>query len=234
MRNFKFILSLTTLISFLSACDIRVLNPKSETASTQTDLIYFSFMIMVIVLITVFAMLFQFVRKYRDKNNNNDIPEQIKGNKKLEWTWTIIPILLLTILAVPTVLATYSQSPNGKDYERNSKDDTVHIQVEAEQFSWSFIYDNGKVSRDKLYLPKDKTIVFHLQSKDVIHSFWIPSLGGKVDVLPHKENTMEIKNMVEGTYQGKCAEFCGTNHTRMRFTTHVVSDNAFSSWLNKK
>ncbi|GAE94249.1 cytochrome c oxidase polypeptide II [Gracilibacillus boraciitolerans JCM 21714] len=178
MRVLKNVFFITTLISLLSACDIRVLNPKSDTASTQTDLIHFSFLIMLLVLITVFVLLFLFVRKYRDISGRHDQPVQTKGNKKLEWTWTIIPIVLLTILAVPTVIVTYSQSPNSEAHEKDTKD-TVHIQVKAEQFSWSFVYDNGKVSQDELYLPSDKTIVFHLQSNDVIHSFWVPSLVEK-------------------------------------------------------
>lgn len=217
---------------FLSGCHIRVLNPKSDTAEAQSFLIYFSFGIMILVLLTVFSLLSRFVRKYRNRTGNHQALKHEEGNKKLEIVWTIIPVLLLAILAIPTVIVTYNQSPNQADQSGDRREE-VHINVTAEQYQWTFIYENGKTTSGELYLPSDKTIVLHLRSKDVIHSFWVPSIGGKVDVLPHKENTMKLENIESGVYQGKCAEFCGTNHTDMRFTTRVISSKQFLDWLDE-
>lgn len=218
----------------LSGCGIRVLDPESETAKVQTELIYFSFGIMVLVLLTVFGLMARFVKKYRDDGSSDYLPPQTEGNKKLEITWTLIPILIVIILAVPTTIVTMNQSPNSEAI-RTAEDSTgkeVNVRVEAERFSWTFRYENGKTSRD-LFLPEGATVVLTLRSKDVIHSFWVPSLGGKVDVLPHKDNVYEIENVQEGVYLGKCAEFCGTYHTKMRFTTHVVSEQEYREWLEK-
>ncbi|SFJ76620.1 cytochrome c oxidase subunit 2 [Halobacillus dabanensis] len=223
---------LIVLLMLVSGCGIRVLDPQSDTAKVQTELIYFSFGIMVLVLLTVFGLMARFVKKYRDDGSSDYLPTQTEGNKKLEITWTVIPILIVIILAVPTTIVTMNQSPNSEAIStaEDSTGEEVHVRVEAERFSWTFRYENGKTSED-LYLPEGATAVLTLRSKDVIHSFWVPSLGGKVDVLPHKDNVYEIENVEEGVYLGKCAEFCGTYHTKMRFTTHVVSEQEYREWL---
>jgi cytochrome c oxidase subunit II len=223
---------LIALLMLMSGCGIRVLDPESETARIQTELIYFSFGIMLLVLLTVFGLMARFVKKYRDDGSSDHLPPQTEGNKKLEITWTAIPILIVIILAVPTTIVTMNQSPNSEAIS-SAEDSTgkeVHVRVEAERFSWTFRYENGKTSED-LYLPEGATVVLTLRSKDVIHSFWVPSLGGKVDVLPHKDNVYEIENVEEGVYLGKCAEYCGTYHTKMRFTTHVVSEQEYREWI---
>ncbi|MGI8313793.1 cytochrome c oxidase subunit II [Halobacillus mangrovi] len=219
-------------LMLLSGCGIRVLDPESETARLQTELVYFSFGIMVLVLLTVFGLMARFVSKYRDDGSNDYIPPQTEGNKKLEITWTVIPILIIIILAVPTIIITMNQSPNSEAMSKaeDSTGEEVQVRVEAKRYDWTFRYENGKTS-DDLYLPEGATAVLTLRSKDVIHSFWVPSLGGKVDVLPHKDNVYEIEKVKKGVYMGKCAEFCGTYHTKMRFTTYVVSEKKYREWL---
>lgn len=223
------------LLLLLSGCDLRVLDPQSDTAGIQTNLIYFSFAIMVLVLLTVFALLAVFLNKYRDDGTKDGIPKQTKRNKKLEIAWTVIPILLLAILAVPTTIVTMNQSPNSESIHtpRDSTGNEVFVDVTAKRYSWTFRYENGKTSGD-LYLPEGATVVLTLRSKDVIHSFWVPSLGGKVDVLPNKDNVYEIENVQEGEYMGKCAEFCGVNHAKMRFTTYVVPEDEYREWLESE
>ncbi|WP_407270147.1 cytochrome c oxidase subunit II [Radiobacillus sp. PE A8.2] len=222
---------LPTLLT--SGCSLRVLDPASKTASAQSDLIYFSFFLMLVVLLIVFSLFAHFIRKYRAGNSAHSTYNYPDDNRRLELLWTILPIILLTILAVPTVIVTYQQSPNQYVSTEKQQEDQVHIQVTAERYSWQFRYENGETSTNNLYLPSNQEVVFHLQSNDVIHSFWIPSLGGKVDVLPDQENSLTIADMEEGVYQGKCAEFCGIEHSRMRFTAHVLSAQAFQHWLNQ-
>ena len=135
------------------------------------------------------------------------------------------------VLAVPTISITYDQSAVLSSSE--IKEEAVHVNVTAEQFFWTFEYENGKETMNKLVIPAGKKIVFHLKSKDVIHSFWIPELAGKTDVMPGRELNYEIVNAKEGTYEGKCAEFCGVLHTKMQFTTEVVSTSEYQEWLNK-
>lgn len=216
----------------LAGCDVAVLNPKSETGEEQAFLIWFSFGLMMIVLIVVFILFIRFVWKYRETEINKDsLPKDVKGNKKLEITWTTLAVLLLAVLAVPTISITYNQSAVLSS--EDEAEEAVKVDVTGEQFFWTFTYENGKETINKLVIPANKTIEFHLISKDVIHSFWIPQLAGKTDVLPGKELVYEIEDAEEGTYEGQCAEFCGVQHTKMQFTTKVVSNEEYEAWLKK-
>ncbi|MBP1948909.1 cytochrome c oxidase subunit II [Virgibacillus litoralis] len=224
-------LVLIPIFLLLTGCEITVLNPNSETGNDQAFLIVFSFALMMIVMTVVVLLFARFVWKYRETDKNRGtIPDDVKGNKKLEITWTVLPVLLLVVLAVPTVAITYEQSPD-KSVETQEK--ATHVEVTAQQFAWTFTYENGKETINQLVIPEGETIVFHLKSKDVIHSFWVPELAGKTDVLPNKELIYEIKDAEIGTYAGKCAEFCGTQHAKMRFTTKVVSEESYNQWLKK-
>nr|WP_255534825.1 cytochrome c oxidase subunit II [Halobacillus sp. GSS1] len=214
---------------------MRVLNPKSDTADTLTNLIYLSFGIMMLVLIIVFVLFVYFLRKFREKGEAKfNIPPDEKENKWLEITWTIVPVLLLAILAVPTVKATYDLTSKVSGSAGGSKGDAMIVEVVGQQYNWKFTYENGKESYDELVLPVDQEVQFRLTSNDVIHSFWIPNLSGKIDVLPGKVTKLSFKPRVEGAYQGKCAEFCGAEHTLMRFETKVMSQESFENWVQEE
>lgn len=220
------------LFSFLlvGCSNITVLDPKSTTGKDQAYLIWFSLAIMSIVILVVFVLFTHFVIKYRLTKARQDVlPTDVKGNKKLELTYTIIPIILLIILAIPTVRITLDQSPNS---EAAQNQDGVNIDVTARQFEWKFTHDNNKQVTDELVIPEGEPIVLHLQSEDVIHSFWVPELAGKVDVIPGQEITYVIEDPETGTYEGKCAEFCGVQHTNMTFTVKVVSDSNYKDYLD--
>lgn len=221
------------VLLLLADCNITVLDPKSDTASEQAFLIWFSFGLMSIVVATVFILFIRFVWKYRfTKDKAGFLPKDVSGNRKLETAWIVLPVLLLVVLAVPTIATTYDQSPVSEDDNRSR--DGVHIDVTAEQFLWTFTHENDKEVKDKLVLPEGENIILHLRSKDIIHSFWVPALGGKVDVMPQKELVYEIKNPDKGTYDGKCAEYCGTGHTDMTFEVKVVSQDEYERYLQEK
>ncbi|WP_175559312.1 cytochrome c oxidase subunit II [Sediminibacillus albus] len=227
----KILLLFTMLI--VGGCQIRTLDPHSQMADDQAFLIYFSFAIMTVVMLVVFSLLFRFTWKYKEtEKNKEDVPEEINDNKRLEISWTLIPVVLLAILAVPTVMITYEISPQatGDSTSANNNDSANHVHVTAERFNWTFEYENGKQSKD-LVLPVGKSIVLHLQSADVIHSFWVPELGGKQDVIPGKEILYEVTPGKTGNFLGKCAEFCGMDHALMRFDTEIVSEEKYRRWL---
>lgn len=224
----------TSILLLVSGCsNITILNPKSATGKDQAYLIWLSLGIMSIVILVVFILFALFIVKYRyTKERGSILPEDIKGNKKLELTYTIIPCVLLIILAIPTVKITMEQSPSIKLAKEN--EEQIHIEVTARQFEWAFEHENGKHEKDILIIPEDKEVVFHLKSEDVIHSFWVPELAGKVDVFPNKELMYVIDEAEKGTYQGKCAEFCGVQHANMIFTTKVVSQEDYLAYLNEQ
>lgn len=220
------------LILLLSGCsNISVLDPRSATGKEQANLIWFSLAIMMVVLVVVFILFIRFVTKYRYRKDHPDfMPEDVHGSVILEITWTVIPIILLIILAVPTVKTTLGQSPRA---EMEESIDGVHIDVTAEQFSWTFEHENGKTIRDEFVIPEGEKIILHLTSIDVIHSFWVPKLAGKIDLIPHEEIIYVIEDAEIGTYPGKCAEYCGIQHTNMVFDAKVVSKEDYEKYLEK-
>lgn len=228
MRKFS-ILLFTLLMAGCS--NIIVLDPKSTTGKEQANLIWFSLALMMIVVVVVFVLFTYFIVKYRYTKIKKDfIPQDVKGNLKLELTWTLIPLVILAILAVPTVKTTLDHSPRP---EAEADTDGVHIYVTAKQFTWIFEHENEKTAQDHLVLPEGEKIVFHLKSDDVIHSFWIPELAGKVDVMPNKTMTYKIEDAEIGEYAGKCAEYCGVQHTNMVFDTQVVSRDDYNKYIEE-
>ena len=223
---------LLSCVSLLTACSqITILNPKSTTGKEQAYLIWFSLAIMLIVLIVVFILFVWFVLKYRHtKNRPEHVATEDTGNKTLELTYTIIPIILLIILAIPTVNITLDQSPST---EAAKDQNGTKVEVTAKQFAWDFKHANGKKEINELVIPEGEPIVLKLKSADVVHSFWVPELAGKVDTYPNKTLTYVIKNPEKGTYQGKCAEFCGTNHADMTFEVKVVSKENYQKYLEQ-
>jgi cytochrome c oxidase subunit 2 len=110
-------------------------------------------------------------------------------------------------------------------------DNNLVIEVDGHQFWWEVRYaDLGVVTANEIHLPVDRPILLRVRSVDVIHSFWIPSLAGKIDLLPDKTNTMSFSASEAGTYRGVCAEFCGLQHAKMALTAFVTSEEEFVEW----
>ncbi|MFD2629298.1 cytochrome c oxidase subunit II [Oceanobacillus kapialis] len=220
------------LFLLLTGCNIAVLDSQSDTADDQAFLILYSLALMLVVVLIVSILFIRFVFKYRYTDERKDnIPPDVKGNKWLETAWVVGPLLLLAILAVPTIMITYDQSAV---LSSESENEGVPIQVTARQYEWTFEHANGKTEQNRLVIPEGETIQLHLHSEDIIHSFWVPKLGGKVDVMPDRELVYEIQNPRIGTYDGKCAEYCGVGHTSMRFVAEVVSQEEYENYLNER
>ena len=108
----------------------------------------------------------------------------------------------------------------------------LRIDVTGHQWWWQVQYpDHGMEMRDELHIPAGQPVDLHLTSNDVIHSFWVPRLGGKLDMLPGRTNVLRLKADDPGTYHGQCAEFCGTAHAHMKFTVHAHAADDFAAWL---
>ncbi|HLV77362.1 MAG TPA: cytochrome c oxidase subunit II [Marinobacter sp.] len=138
-----------------------------------------------------------------------------------------IAILLLLLFGIPA--GHRMQLPAGHD------DEPLQIEVTARQWQWEVSYpDSGIELVNEIHLPAGKVAEIHLTSQDVIHSFWVPRLGGKLDVLPGRANVLRLKPDQAGTYRGQCAEFCGTGHTYMQFTVVVHETGAFEHWQERE
>jgi len=222
------------LLFVLTGCgeeNLTVLRPKGTGSNISFDMMMLSISIMIIVFIVVAVIYTYVIIKYRKRRGEEDIiPEQVEGNSTLEIIWTAIPILLLTILAIPTVLATFTLAAE----EPKEDEEVLKIQVTAYQYWWDFNYpDLGFNTAQDLYIPVGEKVYFELTSKDVIHSFWIPSLSGKMDTNPGLKNTMWIEAKEPGVYKGKCAELCGPSHALMDFKVIALEKDEFEAWANK-
>lgn len=231
-RLFGLFSMLTLLLTGCGEEYLSALTPKGEGAQMSFDLMVISIIIMLSVFLVVIAIFSYVLVKFRAKKGDElSIPKQVEGNHKLEIVWTVIPILLLLVLAVPTVAYTFKfadTKPDGKD--------TVVVNVTAYQYWWAFEYpDLGIKTSQDLYIPTGEKVIIKLKSQDVVHSFWVPSLSGKMDTNPGEGNVNEMYLLAKenGTYYGKCAELCGPSHALMDFKVKAVDRADFDAWVKK-
>lgn len=221
------------LLMLLAGCgeeNLSALRPKGTASKISFDMMMLSIYIMLGVFFVVAVIFTYVILKYRKRRGDEDIiPEQVEGNTTLEVIWTAIPILLLLILAIPTVLATFTLAAE----EPQEGDDTLKIQVTAYQYWWDFNYPDLEFNTAQdLYIPVGEKIYVELTSKDVIHSFWVPALAGKMDTNPGLTNAMWIEAKEPGVYKGKCAELCGPSHALMDFRVIALEKDEFDAWVN--
>lgn len=229
----KRLLPMTAMFGlFLAGCgreDLSVLRPQGPQAEMSYGLMELSIGIMIVVLLIVFTIAAYVLIRFRRKPGQNEIPEQVEGSIKLEILWTVIPLILVVVLAVPTVKAVFAAG----DDHANDKD-AIKVKVTGHQYWWEFEYTDYKVTTAQdLIIPVGKDIAFELETKDVLHSFWVPSLSGKIDTNPAGTiNRFSFSAPNEGVYRGKCAELCGPSHGFMEFKVKSVSEQDFQKWID--
>lgn len=226
-------------------------------ARSQLNLFYIIFWVAVVVFVVVQGIMVYAVIRFRRKQGQDQIPAQIHGNTRLEIAWTIAPAIVLAVVAVPTVITIFDNA-RIPDLE-----DAVQVKVTGHQWWWEFEYftseeiakeeadrervGRGEIERAEAYKPVPHVVTANelnipvgvpvsvvLESDDVIHSFWIPKLAGKVDVVPNNRNTIWFQADEPGTYFGVCAEFCGIAHAQMRFRVIAVEEPAFKDWIESQ
>jgi cytochrome c oxidase subunit II len=169
------------------------------------------------------------VLKFRERpgDENGPEPQQIHGNTKLEVGWTLIPALILFAIAIPTIKSIFDLSRAPKD--------PLNVTVVGHQFWWEYRYDDlGITSANDLNIPAGVPVSLTLESVDVIHSYWIPPLAGKTDVIPGRTNKMSFEADAPGTYLGQCTEFCGLSHANMRAVAIAHSEDDFDTWVARQ
>lgn len=180
-----------------------------------------------IVFVVVEVVLVYTIFKFRHREGGPE-PRQITGNAALEITWTAIPALILVFLAVPTVRTIFQT-------QRKAPDNAVQIEVIGHQWWWEFRYPQyGIVTANELYLPIGRPANFSLRTRDVLHSFWIPQMGGKRDLIANRVNYLWYtpkSDMTSSAFNGTCAEYCGSSHANMRLRAFTVTPAEFDKWV---
>jgi cytochrome c oxidase subunit II len=207
-----------------------LLDPKGPIASKEQGLFVMILIIATIIFVLVTGALLYSIVRFRARPDS-PVPRQIAGNSVLEIVWTVVPSFVLFIVLVATIYTLLGLGqPSGP---------ALSVNVIGHQWWWEFQYPAGQngisstiVTADELHIPANTVVHFNLISDNVIHSFWVPQLGGKTDVIPDHNNTMWLKaDAPGGPYRGECAEFCGTQHAHMDFYVMVDSASDFQNWL---
>ena len=215
----------------LAACDATFPNttfePNSEFGRDIDKLWGLMLVLGTIVFVGVEVALIYVLVRFRRREGAPE-PKHVHGNTTLEITWTVIPAIVLIFLAVPTVRTIFRT-------QAKAVPNALQVEVIGHQWWWEFRYpDLGIVTANELYLPVGQTVNFALKSADVIHSFWIPQLGGKRDLITNHTNYLWFTpdSTLESTaWNGFCAEYCGASHADMRFRVYTVQPDEFQRWV---
>jgi cytochrome c oxidase subunit 2 len=208
--------------------------PESPNADGIRDSYIFVSIFVFAIFVLVEGLLIAFIWKYRrQKRPRFEDGAPIHGATKLELAWTAGPVLVLFLIAA----FVFVELPGIKDVpEAAAGEENLEIKVTGRQFSWQYEYPNGVLAVDTMVAPAGVPVSLEVSAPDtdVIHSWWIPSLGGKIDAIPGTTNHTCFQADNEGVYTGQCAELCGLEHARMLASVNVVSQAEFDAWLEQR
>lgn len=202
------------------------LDPAGPIAQAQKDLLMWSYWLSWPVMIGVFGVLFYVMIRYRQRKGQDHIPEQYHGSTAVELGLMVAPVLIVIAVAVPTVQTIFETESRVAP----SADDVV-VNVTGYQWWWRFEYPElGIVTANEMHVPAERRVILNLESADVLHSFWVPRLAGKRDLIPNMNNQLWIQADEPGMYYGQCAELCLGAHAYMRFRVIAGTDAEFDAW----
>lgn len=206
------------------------ISPNATAADDIQGLYELIFWMAAVVFIGVQALIVYTALRFKRRPNVTERPPQVHGHRTLEIAWTIIPALILLVILIPTIQTMY-------ETDAEAQEGDIIVDVYGKQWWWEIHYeglaaDGGPlVTANELVLPVGREVVFRLHSNNVIHSFWVPQLAGKMDVIPGHETRLSFTPRETGDYYGECAEFCGIQHAWMRFEIKVVEEEQFGAWV---
>ena len=212
-----------------------MLVPNSTPAREIQDLSHFVLLITGTIFAVVGGLLVYVIWKYRARGaESNHEPAQIYGSVQVELAWTVIPVLIVVVLFLTTarIIFAIQDAPEPRS--------ALEVTVVGHQFWWEFRYPKyGIVTANELHVPVSTAssptpTYLKLLSADVDHSFWVPQLGGKTDLIPNHPNQMWIDPNTVGLYLGQCAQFCGIEHAKMLLRVYVDTPEQFAAWVNNQ
>jgi cytochrome c oxidase subunit 2 len=217
-----------TAVGIIIALAIDWFPTDASASGHEIDTLYDVLMIVsVAIFVLVMAAVAYSIIRWRAHPGDMSDGEPIHGSTKLEIAWVAVPFLIVSILAGYGWIVF--------DNIEESKADEMVVKVTGRQFAWSFEYpDNGKVKSAQLVLPKDKPILFKVNTDDVIHDFWVPQFRLKTDAVPGLTTNIRVTPNRLGRYDVVCAELCGIGHSTMRGAVRVVTPAAFDKWVEAR
>ena len=233
-----FLILLLAIVTVVAALTVFQLPEAISEQGRRTTVLYqATLVISFVVFFVVTAGIIWAVFRYR-RRSSDELPEQIHGSSKLELTWTVIPVVILVALFIPSLLLVI-------DLKTPPAEAEVDLTVEAvgHQWWWEFIYpdegirvqatppDYDDLEPPRLVVPVGKTVVVKVRSTDVVHSFYVPNLLYKIQAVPGNVNQMHFKAEKVGVYTGQCFQFCGLRHSDMLFILDVREEADYERWL---
>jgi len=217
------------------------LRPAGPYAHKILNLFTPFFWIAVVIGIGVISATLFVALRFREKPGEERMPVQTHGNVALEIGWTIIPALILMVMAVPTVATIFDLA------KRPTGPNVIHVEVSARQWWWQFTYTdpgNNIVTANELHIPVGQPVALTLvgppacstgcYNNGVIHSFWVPELNGKKDVVPGRTQFLSLQADRPGTFLGQCAEYCGLSHANMRLRVIAQTPADYQAWVRRQ
>ena len=209
-----------------------IFKPLSTPAESSYQAAVLAMSVCAVIFVIVGGLLvYTIIRFRRRAANDGSEPPQVYGSNQIELAWTVLPVLIVFVLVLVTArtLADVQNQP--------TLPDSLNVTVVGHQWWWEIRYPGlGIVTANELHVPvssadKRRLTFLQLQSADVAHSFWVPQLAGKTDLIPNRVNRMWIEPKVVGTYLGNCAEYCGTQHARMLLRVIAHEPDDFAKWV---
>jgi cytochrome c oxidase subunit 2 len=220
------IAALAAVVTTLVAVLIRWL---PHSASEEMDRITFTYWFATVICIAIFSLVIGVivysVLAFRAQPDDDTDGPPIHGNTRLEIAWTVVPAILVIAIGVVSAVVLSKNADAGSN--------PLRVKVFAQQFAWRFVYP-GDVRSNELVLPVHRGVKFEMTSADVIHSFWIPQMGQKQDVVPGITTHIVVTPTRTGRFTLICTELCGLGHATMRAPVRVLDQAAFGSWLAKQ
>jgi len=217
----------TAAVAAASNGGLTPVTPASPNAGRIEDAYWVVLGFTAFVFVLVETLLIVFVVKYRSRGRARAVEgAQVHGHTRLELLWTVFPVLILAAIAA----VVFYELP-AIDHQPSAATNPIHITVEGHQYYWQFDYPNGARSIGRLVVPEGAVVDLKVVSSDVIHSWWIPALGGKIQAIPGRVNHTWFRADRQGTFEGQCAELCGVFHASMFASVSAVSGAAYRSFI---
>ena len=233
LRRYGRLLLILSLTLLAAACSnggpMDSLDPQGPIAEDIDGLFRMTLYIATGIFIFVQGAILVAVFVFRDRGSRKDSkpvkePKQTHGNAKLEVVWTVIPVVILAAIAVPTVQQVFKYTECAPD--------AMHINVIGHQWWFEYDYpDYDITTANVLVIPTDTEICLDMTSEDVIHNFWVPKLNGKRYLVPGQDTVLLLEAPEAGEYWGQCGEFCGLSHALMRARVEAMDQPEFAAWI---
>jgi cytochrome c oxidase subunit 2 len=223
------------------AQNLSIFDPVSPPGVAIRDLAFLVLVITAFIFVVVEGILvYSLVRFRRRVAAESMEPPQVYGSKPIEIAWTAAPALIVFVLVLVTTRTLWEVSPDPP--QPRSGDNTLFVTAVGRQWWWEYTYDHydgrplGFTTANELHIPAGegdvrRPVYLSLQSADVCHSFWVPRLGGKTDLIPGRTNSLWFETSQTGLFLGQCAEYCGTQHANMLLRVYVDPPAKFERWL---